>query len=171
MDIAKFSLLAKEGHSSRSIANQLITSQTNVRYWAKKLKIKLGGKQWNVKPYKCQCGETNSSKFSPSKKNMCKQCHSSYTVDRAIEMKRRAVESIGGKCLVCSYKKYVGAIEFHHLDRSLKSKNFRTMKFWSWEKVKNELKNCVPLCRNCHAEAHAGIVDLNEHMHKRVMIL
>lgn len=75
--------------------------------------------------------------------------------------KEKAVEYKGGCCQVCGYNKYVGALQFHHLDPN--EKDFHLAEGGatrSWEKVKDELDKCVCLCSNCHAEVHAGVLEL-----------
>ena len=65
----------------------------------------------------------------------------------------------GGKCVVCAYKRCVWALQFHHLDP--KEKDFQISGICrSWESIKIELDKCVLLCAICHAEVHAGILDL-----------
>lgn len=65
----------------------------------------------------------------------------------------------GGKCQVCGYDKYIGALEFHHVnpeekDFGVSSKGYTH----SWNKVKQEINKCVLVCANCHREIHAGII-------------
>ena len=71
-------------------------------------------------------------------------------------IKVKAVEYKGGCCEKCGYNKYVGALEFHHLDPTQKdfaigSKGYTR----SWEKVKKELDKCILVCANCHREIHS----------------
>ena len=69
-------------------------------------------------------------------------------------MKKKAVDLRGGKCERCGYDKYVGALQFHHIDPS--SKDFRLGDGYthSWEDFLNESNKCQLLCANCHAELH-----------------
>lgn len=79
-------------------------------------------------------------------------------VKRRTELKKKAVELLGGCCLLCGYHEYYGALEFHHVDPS--SKEFSLSGKGStmgWDKAKEELKKCVLLCANCHREVHANI--------------
>ncbi len=75
---------------------------------------------------------------------------------RRKELKRMAVELLGGKCVACGYSKCIAALEFHHKDPSQKdfaiSDNGNTA---AWEKVKIEVLKCDLLCANCHREIHA----------------
>ena len=84
----------------------------------------------------------------------CKECHNIYCINRWIEKKKKAIEYKGGKCVKCSYNKYYGALEFHHLDPNEKDMDWDKMRKTSWEKIKKELDKCVLLCSNCHREEH-----------------
>jgi 5-methylcytosine-specific restriction endonuclease McrA len=85
---------------------------------------------------------------------------------RAVTKRRRkikalAIEYKGGCCQVCSYSKYQGSLDLHHLnpkekDFALGDKGYTR----SWEKVKQELDKCILLCANCHREVEAGVTQL-----------
>ena len=78
-------------------------------------------------------------------------------------LKLKAIEYKGGKCQICGYDSYVGALEFHHTDPS--KKNFSISEKGltrSFALIKAELDKCVLLCSNCHKEFHAGLWNLNE---------
>ena len=67
-----------------------------------------------------------------------------------------ARELLGGKCVACGFNKYDNAMDFHHKDPQKKDPDFRNLRGWSWDKIKEEMKNCVLLCSNCHRGVHAG---------------
>jgi 5-methylcytosine-specific restriction endonuclease McrA len=74
---------------------------------------------------------------------------------RRRELKKRAVEFKGGKCVLCGYNKYIGALEFHHKKDT--NKNFGiSMQGYSrsWDKIKEEIEKCMLVCSNCHRELH-----------------
>ncbi len=73
--------------------------------------------------------------------------------------KRKLVEYKGGKCKVCGYSKCMDNLTFHHLDPSKKDFQISgTNK--AFETLKAETDKCVLLCRNCHGEVHAGILQV-----------
>lgn len=84
----------------------------------------------------------------------CKKCHSEFVVERWIQLKKDVVESMGGQCADCkgvfSYEVY----DLHHLDPSQKEYNWSKIKKINEEKRQLELKKCVLLCANCHAQRH-----------------
>lgn len=74
-------------------------------------------------------------------------------------LKLQAVEYKGGQCEVCGYKKCVEALEFHHLDPTVKDFSIsRDGNTRSWDKVKEEIDKCILLCSNCHREAHVEML-------------
>jgi hypothetical protein len=78
------------------------------------------------------------------------------------ETKRRAIVSFGGVCLACRSVYAPAALEFHHPNASKKEFAISDDGIYrSWQKVQEELANCVMLCANCHAEVHAGVRVLN----------
>jgi len=86
---------------------------------------------------------------------LCKACKYQLTVDRQNRHKEALVEYKGGKCSKCGYKKYSGALDFHHVDPSTKS--FALSKgsmCKSLTALKKEADKCILLCANCHREHH-----------------
>lgn len=73
------------------------------------------------------------------------------------DVKSEAVAYLGGRCSRCGYDKCLGALHFHHVDPSTKTRKIsdfaRTSKS-SWDERKEELDKCILLCANCHAEEH-----------------
>ena len=68
-----------------------------------------------------------------------------------------AVAYKGGVCQCCKYNKYIGALEFHHINPDEKDFGISVKGYTrSWENNKKELDKCVLVCSNCHREIHAG---------------
>jgi predicted HNH restriction endonuclease len=77
-------------------------------------------------------------------------------------LRDKAISQKGGKCLICGYAKFHGALEFHHID-PLK-KDFSLSADGStraWARIEKEIQKCVLVCANCHREIHAGITQLS----------
>ena len=76
-------------------------------------------------------------------------------------IKKKAIEAFGGKCIVCAYDKCDKALDFHHLDPSKKDFSIGqvTESPVAITKIADELEKCVMLCANCHREYHAGLVN------------
>lgn len=154
--------LISKSLSTRTIAERLGCSQTNVRYWLRKfgLTTKASANMTLI----CEvCGASlkgNSTKFCSSK---CKaSCvagrKSSYEAQlrRGLARKHRLIELHGGKCLICGYRKNTAALVFHHSDASNKAFNLdlRKLSNTNWRSLLEESKKCQLLCANCHAEVH-----------------
>jgi len=106
--------------------------------------------------------QKNLDEFYQGKKNFtnCKICHNESTKTRQKRLKQEAVNYLGGKCQVCNYDKYVGALEFHHIDPNTKEFSIGHNKMYSMERIKKELDKCLLLCANCHREFHGGIIEI-----------
>lgn len=76
------------------------------------------------------------------------------------KIKLLSVQYKGGKCQICGYNKYVGALDLHHIKGqksfSIGDKGYTR----SWERTKQELDKCILVCANCHRELGAGITQL-----------
>ena len=73
-------------------------------------------------------------------------------------LKEKAVEYKGGCCEKCGYNKYIGALEFHHLDPNEKDFGIASNGITrSWEILKKELDQCILVCSNCHREIHGEL--------------
>lgn len=89
-------------------------------------------------------------------KSYCPAC---YMRVRSNRMKKKAVEYKGSKCVLCGYDKFIGALEFHHIDPSDKEFFIGQRYCLSWEKMVKELDKCILVCSCCHAEIHGGLYD------------
>lgn len=74
--------------------------------------------------------------------------------------KRSVIDKIklDSGCCVCGYKRCSKALDFHHLDPKTKEDGISRMH--NLEKILEEIKKCVIVCRCCHAEIHAGLIEL-----------
>lgn len=118
------------------------------------------------KKYLCRFCNEESDNFYPSriKKKIysCKKCDAKQNKILRENIKRQCVEYKGGKCFVCGYNKFQGSLDFHHVNPQEKDFGIATMKTNSFDSLKKELDKCVMLCKNCHAEVHAGLINLDK---------
>ena len=72
--------------------------------------------------------------------------------------KMRLVDGFGGCCNRCGYSTCNQSLDLHHLDPSKKSFSFGQIMAHpkKWDLLLEEAEKCVLLCKNCHAEFHAG---------------
>jgi predicted HNH restriction endonuclease len=77
---------------------------------------------------------------------------------RRKKIRQLAIEYKGGKCQKCGYDKCLEAMEFHHLDSSVKDFGISHKGYTrGWQRVKQELDKCMMLCANCHREIHSEL--------------
>lgn len=89
-----------------------------------------------------------------SKRWRCSACNVEAVTQFRSRRKQKAVDYKGGCCSKCGYDRYIGALEFHHLDPMKKDLEFGANLSISWEKTKKELDKCILVCSNCHREIH-----------------
>lgn len=77
----------------------------------------------------------------------------------AKRIKEQLVEYKGGKCEICGYDRYFGALDFHHKDPSQKDFNI-SGGTRSFENMKKEVDKCIMVCSNCHREIHANTINI-----------
>lgn len=87
----------------------------------------------------------------------CKKCAGESVARRRAELRKKAVEYMGGRCSQCEYDKCKSALEFHHLDPSTKSFGISSGSCRSWSRMLKEMKKCILVCANCHREIEYGI--------------
>ena len=88
---------------------------------------------------------------------------SKATNKRRIRLKIKMVEYKGGKCQFCGYSRCLAALDFHHLNPSVKSFNLSMDNlFKSWNVILSEVDKCALVCTNCHREIHAGLIKLSQ---------
>jgi DNA-binding CsgD family transcriptional regulator len=157
------SALVDRGLSIRQIAAECGLSPTTIRHWLRRfgLRTRRASRVVRGEPVR-ECpthGPTTFRRFGGSGSFRCPRCASARVARRRRQAKEILVEEAGGACALCGYSRYVGALQFHHLDPATKRIQFaergltRALEF-----LRQEAKKCVLLCANCHAEVEAGIV-------------
>jgi transposase len=91
----------------------------------------------------------------------CRKCRADAVVRRRRRVKQILVAEAGGRCRLCGYHRCVAALQFHHLDPATKEFNLARYGARSIERQRAEVRKCVLLCSNCHAEVEAGFVSLS----------
>lgn len=170
------SLLA-EGASVREIAARLGVDPTTVQRWLRRYGLRPRAGELrsahareaaavgagDVTELERHCPRHGHTRFVRRRDGAyrCRRCASEAVVRRRRRVKRIMVEEAGGECAICGYGRYVGALQFHHLDPA--SKRFALAGAGltrAIATVRSEAAKCVLLCANCHAEVEGGVVDL-----------
>lgn len=164
--------LVEDGLTTREIAARLGFSQSTVRHWLR---------QHGLRTQRARREESNGVRgVDPPRKTMecrrhgatdfwldtrgiyrCLRCRSEAVARRRRRLKEILVSEAGGRCSVCGYDRYIGALQFHHRDGAAKQFGVSERGLTrSLEAVRAEVAKCVLLCANCHSEAEAGIVNV-----------
>jgi hypothetical protein len=165
--------LLAEGLSMRQVAVELGVSAATVRHWARRFELE-SDRMRRTRERRClpgpispkqaelTCGVHGATTFHlRGTRYRCGRCASEAVQRRRRRIKAILVAEAGGRCGVCGYDKYAGALEFHHVDPSTKAFGLSTAGVTrSLEKARCEAAKCVLLCANCHAEVEGGIVEL-----------
>lgn len=108
---------------------------------------------------KCKIhGWTDHAKRSEQNGFRCRKCASEAVTKRRKKVRRILVEEAGGACILCGYNRYLGSLDFHHIDPKQKNFGLSAKGFTrSLDKARIEASKCVLLCKNCHGEVEGGI--------------
>ncbi len=131
--------------STSEIAKRLRCSPSNVLYWTHKL---------GLSP---SFGPHGKGRRTKSFQETAARVARHVTIHRK-RLKARAVAYKGGKCMLCGYDKCNAALEFHHLDKTIKSFGLSKKGVTrAWSSIQTELDKCILVCANCHREVEAGV--------------
>ena len=84
----------------------------------------------------------------------CVKCNIEAVNKTKARTKQKCVDYLGGECNHCGYKKCLSALEFHHVNPSIKSFGINRKTGRSFATLLPELNKCILLCSNCHKEEH-----------------
>lgn len=129
---------------------------TNVAYLEYKLVM-------NIESNCKICSKNLSGKQSLYCSITCKNAaHQSYDAQkkRGLQRKIYFVTELGGKCTECGYQKNLAGLAFHHLHGKEFQLDVRSLSNRKLNAILAELRKCVLLCHNCHAEVHNPTLDL-----------
>jgi transposase-like protein len=163
---AALTALVDAGLSTRAIAAELGRSQATVRHWLSRhgLATERVAVPPDVMQIERTCrrhGRTSFVRYSAGDSFRCELCRKERVVARRRRVKAILVEEAGGRCRLCGYDRYAGALQFHHVDPAVKSFGLaRQGVARSLVRSRAEAAKCVLLCANCHAEVEAGVAEL-----------
>jgi transposase len=162
--------LVERGLSVRQIAAECAVSATTVQYWLRRYELKTQPAHYSRRDgpkapeivRECRVhGWTAFRLVGRPGTYRCARCAQARVSRRRRRVKDILVAEFGGCCALCGYKRYAGALQFHHLDPAEKS--FSLSGFGvtrSLERARAEAPKCVLMCANCHAEVEAGIATI-----------
>jgi excisionase family DNA binding protein len=162
--------LVAEGLSTREISERLGLSQSTVRHWLRKHNLRThrarrensrGVRGLHPDRKMMECARHGLTEFwlEPRGTYRCCRCRSEAVSRRRRRLKEILVREAGGRCAICGYGRWVGALQFHHRDGEEKEFGLADRGLTrSLEVVRREAAKCTLLCANCHSEVEAGIV-------------
>jgi transposase-like protein len=168
--------LIDSGATLAQIAEQLDRSVSTVRYWLIRYEI---GTINPRGPHRRRGDGSRTATFECIRHGVaefilegrgyyrCKQCRSAAVAKRRRTVKQKLVEEAGGACVLCGYSRWIGALQFHHVDPD--SKEFHIGQRGhsrSLARCRAEMRKCVLLCANCHAEVEWGFARLPEDLRR-----
>ncbi len=160
--------LVEAGSSVREIAEAEGVSAATVRHWLKRHGMKtrrareprsaLAGERFVAN---CATHGETTFEIRPDGARRCLKCRSEAVARRRRLVKSILVEEFGGRCQICGYDRYSGALEFHHVDPATKEFSLGHAGVTrSLERARAEARKCVLLCATCHAEVEGGMASV-----------
>jgi 5-methylcytosine-specific restriction endonuclease McrA/DNA-binding transcriptional ArsR family regulator len=87
----------------------------------------------------------------------CMKCRREAVIRWRRNAKLRLVKDAGGRCQLCGFDEFPGALQFHHLDPRKKSFGLAMRGLTrSIGELRKEAAKCILLCANCHAKVEWG---------------
>jgi hypothetical protein len=166
--------LVESGLTLREMADHLSRSISTVRYWLGRHGLKTKRRHANRDKARAareagenrfigQCrhhDETVFLVFSDGS-SKCARCNSEHVSNRRRRKKEALVREFGGRCMICGYDRYIGALQFHHVDPESKTFGIAQKGVTiSLDRSREEAIKCALLCANCHAEVEGGAASL-----------
>ncbi len=160
--------LVAEGLSTRQIAERLERSQATVRHWLGTFGLSTRRRRPRHVDDESQVhrecpthGLTIYTRYGVNDSYRCLECRKARVIARRRRIKEILVEEAGGACVLCGYDRYIGALQFHHVDPTTKEFGIALNgAARSLDRARAEARKCVLVCGNCHAEVEAGIATL-----------
>lgn len=165
--------LVSAGMTIAELAAEVGPSKGTVRRWLRRHGLRTqnqagrraesmvrDGKEAGLAAITMSCIHHGSTEFSLEGRGFyrCRRCRAEAVARRRRKVKAILVAEAGGRCSLCGYDRYVGALQFHHLNPGLKRINLSARGIaYALETLREEASKCVLLCSNCHAEVESGI--------------
>jgi transposase len=165
-------VLVKQGLTLSEIAARTDRSTATVRYWLGRYGLRTAAASRRCarregrlpKENLQECRAHGRTRFVLEGRGYyrCAKCRGRQVARWRRHAKQRLVEEAGGRCRICGYDRYQGALEFHHRDPASKEFNLSLRGVTrSLETLRAEARKCVLLCANCHAEVEGGVAELS----------
>jgi DNA-binding transcriptional ArsR family regulator len=162
--------LADGGATVAEMAERLDRNSSTVRYWLRRYGIPTQNPRGprarradGARTATFECHRHGRGEFILEGRGYyrCKRCRAAAVAKRRRTVKLKLVEEAGGRCAICGYDRWIGALQFHHLDPKTKEFHIGQRGYSrSLARSRAETKKCALLCANCHAEVEGGFATL-----------
>jgi transposase-like protein len=169
--------LVETGATIATIAETLGRSKATVRHWLAKYGLRTRGgagrrsrdgareaREAGLTRVVLLCPHHGESQHvrEPRGYFRCGRCRQDAVIRRRRKVKEILVREAGGCCRLCGYSRCLAALEFHHVDPSAKQFGVaQSGAARSIERLRAEVRKCVLLCSNCHAEVECGFSSIS----------
>ncbi len=173
VDPERLRALIEAGATIREAAAEIGVGYSTIRHWLKLLGLETRTLRRRKADQKARvngahgitrvCPKHGKTMFvsRPEGGYRCGRCRMEAVGRWRRKVKERLVARAGGRCEICGYCRYQGALQFHHRDPDAKSFSIsRNGTTRSFAEVCREADRCALHCANCHAEVEAGFVSL-----------
>jgi hypothetical protein len=160
------------GLSIRDMADELGRSPASVRHWLEKhelqtvraarLRVRRTPPPEDAAPGFRMCPDHGLAPFVLDRDGYyrCRRCRVDSVARRRTRMRDLLIAEAGGACAICGFAGHPAALQFHHTSPEHKSFTIRNGDTRSLERMRAEVRKCILLCANCHAQVEAGAADL-----------
>lgn len=170
IDTDRLRKLVGEGVSIRKMADDLGAGYSTIRYWLKRLGLETdrsvrrkegdAARSAGLSRAYLRCPKHGHTAFFGRSDGgfRCVKCSTGAVSERRRRVKRQLVDEAGGKCRLCGFDEHPAALQFHHLDPSIKEFHLSYKGFTRGiDQMRAEARKCALLCANCHALVEAGV--------------
>ena len=153
--------LVAAGLSVREIGADLGLSYSAVRHRLSKHGLRTAGRRRTLPDERwCDIHDVALREYE-GYRYRCPRCVSETVSEARRRRKALLVEEAGGKCGLCGYDRCNAALEFHHVDPTLKAFSVSLGGVTrSLASVREEARKCMLLCSTCHKEVEMGLAQL-----------
>ena len=111
----------------------------------------------------CDCGREYTPR--PKYNDTRIKCSVCIKTVKSYEVKLKAIQYLGGKCVDCGYMGHPVAFDFDHKNPLEKEFKISGKYKFRWKELKKELNKCSLRCSNCHRIRHYQIDFPNNGFH------
>ena len=164
--------LVEAGMSIADLAKALDRSKASIRHWLSRYGLKTHGRvggrsrrgarearEAGLATATIECPRHGLTRHTrePRGYYRCCACREAAVIRRRRKVKEILVGEAGGCCQLCGYDRNLAALQFHHMDPNGKEFGVARRGAHGIDRLRAEVRKCMLLCSNCHAEVENGV--------------